>query len=156
MKLKARSKGTETRLQEETPTLRRATVGPILAQEFPPAGERPFIGITVAEHFAFDNARFIAVPIHESILGSREFPILCTLWVLSSTASQGVPGFRNESRQRGTRSRKSRYYAEACIWYAAQEIPMIDAEIAKQGIHPQDGESEQSEDKKAIYGWKLF
>ena len=45
----------------ETPTLRRATVGPILAQEFPPASELPFIGITVAEHLALDNARFIAV-----------------------------------------------------------------------------------------------
>jgi len=57
-------------LQGETPTLRRATVGPILAEEFPPASELLFIGITVAEHLALDNARFIAVPIHKlGILG---------------------------------------------------------------------------------------
>ena len=48
-------------MQGETPTLRRATVGPILAEEFPPASELLFIGITVAEHLALDNARFIAV-----------------------------------------------------------------------------------------------
>jgi len=47
--------------QEEIPALRRAIVGPILTQGFPPA-ERTFIGIIFAEHFALDNTRFMAVP----------------------------------------------------------------------------------------------
>lgn len=49
--------------QEEIPALRRATVGPILTQGFPPA-ERTFIEIIFAEHFALDNTRFIAVSLH--------------------------------------------------------------------------------------------
>jgi hypothetical protein len=39
--------------------------------------------------------------------------------------------FRNE--QFFARSRKSRDCAEACIWYVAQAIPQIDAEIAEKG-----------------------
>jgi len=39
--------------------------------------------------------------------------------------------FRNE--QFFARSRKSRNYAEAYKWYAAQVIPQIDAEIAEKG-----------------------
>ena len=39
--------------------------------------------------------------------------------------------FRNE--QFFARSRKSRDWAEAYIWYVAQAIPQIDAEIAKKG-----------------------
>jgi len=61
MELETKSKGTDARQQGKVPALRRATVGPILAQELSPAGERLSIGISVAEHFALDNARFIAV-----------------------------------------------------------------------------------------------
>ena len=39
--------------------------------------------------------------------------------------------YRNE--QFFARSRKSRNYAEAYKWYAAQAIPQIDAEIAEKG-----------------------
>jgi len=67
MELETKAKGTDARQQGKVAALRRATVGPILAQELPPAGERLSIGISVAEHFALDNARFIAaVSFHET------------------------------------------------------------------------------------------
>ena len=41
--------------------------------------------------------------------------------------------FQCRNYQFFARSRKSRNYAEAYKWYAAQVIPQIDAEIAKNG-----------------------
>jgi len=63
---------------------------------------------------------------------------LRTFWVLSPTASQRVPGFRNEifftrSRKLGTRPK------------GGESEPTGED---KPGTHPQDGESEQREDKK--------
>jgi len=85
------------------------------------------------------------VPIHESILGASEFPILVFLRSPGPTASQRVPGFRNEifftrSRKPGTHPQdgeseqsedKSGDYAEAYLKYVAQGILQIDAEIVK-------------------------
>ena len=41
--------------------------------------------------------------------------------------------FQCRNEQFFARSRKSRNYAEAYKWYAAQVIPQIDAEIAEKG-----------------------
>jgi len=41
--------------------------------------------------------------------------------------------FQCRNEQFFVRSRKSRNYAEAYKWYAAQVIPQIDAEIAEKG-----------------------
>jgi hypothetical protein len=40
---------------------------------------------------------------------------------------------RSEMRHFSARSRKSRDFAKTYIWYVAQGIPLIDAEIAKKG-----------------------
>jgi len=65
--------------------------------------------------------------------GSR---FLRTPWVLSPTASQRVPGFRNGIFF--TRSRKLGTHSESGESEQSEDKP---------GTHPQDGESEQSEDK---------
>jgi hypothetical protein len=55
-------------------------------------------------------------------MGAGEFPI--QKWAIFRKVKSKIPDF-----ERG----KSRNYAEAYMWYAAQVIPQIDAEIAEKG-----------------------
>jgi hypothetical protein len=52
-------------------------------------------------------------------------------WKSARMGTRSSLQFRNE--QFFARSRKSRDCAEAYIWYTAQGIPLIDAEIAENG-----------------------